>query len=76
VIGRVGNIFGEHRVNIAQMAVGRDRDEPGGEAIGVLALDATPPAEAISQVLAMEQVSEAWIVRLPERGQVPRWMSA
>jgi len=76
VIGRVGNIFGEHRVNIAQMAVGRDRDEPGGEAIGVLALDATPPAEAISQVLAMEQVSEAWIVRLSERGQVPRWMSA
>ncbi len=74
VIGRVGSIFGAHRINIAQMAVGRDRDEPGGEAVGVLALDGLPPAEAMSEVLTMDQVEEAWIVRLPERGRLPRWM--
>ena len=39
IIGRVGTIFGKHKVNIAQMAVGRASHQPGGEAIGVLNLD-------------------------------------
>ena len=41
IIGAVGTIFGNHRVNIAQMSVGRAA--PGGGAIGVLNLDAVPP---------------------------------
>ena len=36
VIGKVGSIFGRHRVNIAQMSVGRAADTPGGDAIGIL----------------------------------------
>ena len=36
VIGKVGSIFGRHRVNIAQMSVGRAADKPGGDAIGIL----------------------------------------
>ncbi len=36
IIGRVGTIFGQHQVNIAQMSVGRASDKPGGDAIGVL----------------------------------------
>ena len=50
VIGKVGSIFGRHRVNIAQMSVGRATDKPGGEAIGILALDSAPPAEALAEV--------------------------
>ena len=50
VIGKVGNVFGRHRVNIAQMSVGRATDKPGGEAIGVLSLDSAPPAEALAEV--------------------------
>ncbi len=76
VIGQVGNIFGKHRVNIAQMSVGRETDKPGGEAIGVLALDAQPPAEALAEVLAMPTVTKAWIVNLPPAGHSPDWLGA
>ena len=40
IIGTVGTIFGEHQINIAQMAVGRA--EPGRDAVGVLNLDSIP----------------------------------
>jgi D-3-phosphoglycerate dehydrogenase / 2-oxoglutarate reductase len=74
VIGQVGSIFGRHRINIAQMSVGRPTNKPGGEAIGVLALDAQPPAEALADVLAMPSVVQAWIVKLPAAGELPPWL--
>jgi D-3-phosphoglycerate dehydrogenase len=76
VIGKVGNIFGRHRVNIAQMSVGRSTDKPGGDAIGILALDSAPPAEALAEVSAMDDVSQAWIVKLPPAGELPPWMGS
>jgi D-3-phosphoglycerate dehydrogenase len=48
IIGAVGTIFGNHRINIAQMAVGRS--SPGGSAVGVLNLDDVPPQHAIDEV--------------------------
>ena len=75
VIGRVGNIFGKHHVNIAQMSVGRVADKPGGEAVGVLALDSQPPAEAIAEILAIPMVTRASIVNLPPAGQLPPWLA-
>jgi D-3-phosphoglycerate dehydrogenase len=75
VIGRVGSIFGRHRVNIAQMSVGRSTDRPGGDAIGILSLDSAPPAEALAEVTAMEDVSQAWIVKLPPAGEMPPWLA-
>ncbi|HPP51701.1 MAG TPA: phosphoglycerate dehydrogenase [Thermoguttaceae bacterium] len=74
VIGRVGTIFGRHQVNIAQMSVGRGAKKPGGLAIGILALDSTPPAEAMAELLTLETVSRAWIVRLPPAEQMPSWL--
>jgi D-3-phosphoglycerate dehydrogenase len=74
VIGRVGTTFGKHQVNIAQMSVGRPTNRPGGEAIGVLALDAQPPAEALAEILSMPTVSKAWIVHLPPAGALPAWL--
>jgi len=74
VIGRVGSIFGKHEINIAQMSVGRATNKPGGEAVGILALDAQPPAEALAEVLALDAVMKAWIVKLPPAGQMPAWM--
>jgi len=73
IIGKVGNVFGRHRVNIAQMSVGRGTDKPGGEAIGVLALDSRPPAEAIAEVLKLDDVIRAWSVKLPTAGEMPSW---
>jgi D-3-phosphoglycerate dehydrogenase len=61
-------------VNIAQMSVGRGTDKPGGDAIGVLSLDAKPPAEALAEILAMPHVPRAWIAKLPPAGQLPPWL--
>ncbi|MGH7139358.1 MAG: ACT domain-containing protein, partial [Pirellulales bacterium] len=72
IIGKVGTIFGQHRVNIAQMAVGRA--EPGGDAIGVLNLDSRPPAEAMNEVLAHPDILSASIIELPVAGELPPWL--
>ncbi len=74
VIGRVGTIFGRHQVNIAQMSVGRSTKKPGGWAIGILALDSPPPAEAMAELLTLDTVSRAWIVKLPPADQMPSWL--
>ncbi len=74
VIGKVGNIFGAHRVNIAQMSVGRATNKPGGEAVGILALDSQPPAEAVSELLGLPEVNKAWVVKLPAQGELPPWL--
>ncbi len=74
VIGRVGSIFGAHQVNIAQMSVGRRTNQPGGEAVGVLALDSVPPAEALAEIVALPNVTRACVVKLPPAGELPPWM--
>ena len=72
IIGRVGTIFGEHRVNIAQMAVGRAA--PGGEAIGVLNLDNMPSAESLRAVTAIPDITSVQVVQLPAAGELPAWL--
>lgn len=74
VIGKVGTIFGNHRINIAQMSVGRAENKPGGEAVGILCLDTQPPAEALAEVLALKELTAAWIVTLPPAGELPAWL--
>jgi D-3-phosphoglycerate dehydrogenase len=72
IIGKVGTIFGQHRVNIAQMAVGRA--QPGGDAIGVLNLDSRPPAAAIEEVSAHPDILSVAIIELPLAGELPPWL--
>jgi D-3-phosphoglycerate dehydrogenase len=72
IIGAVGSIFGNHKVNIAQMAVGRVA--PGSDAIGVLNLDAPPSPEAVAEVLAHPHIQRATVVQLPAAGQSPDWL--
>ncbi|MEQ8208491.1 MAG: phosphoglycerate dehydrogenase [Lacipirellulaceae bacterium] len=74
IIGGVGNIFGEHGVNIAQMAVGRAGDHPGGEAVGILNLDAEPSAEALEAVRDLPAISGACVIHLPKAGDLPSWL--
>ena len=74
VIGKVGEIFGRHRVNIAYLSVGRGANEPGGEAIGVFALDSQPQAEAVAEILALEPVQGACVVKLPPADYLPAWL--
>jgi len=74
IIGHIGTALGNHQVNIAQMSVGRDSDQPGGEAIGVLNLDATLPQEALDEVCRHGGVESACMVVLPARGENPSWL--
>jgi D-3-phosphoglycerate dehydrogenase len=71
LIGYIGNIFGKHQVNIAQMTVGRQ--QPGGEAIAVLNLDSLPPEDALKEVRTHPQISSVSVVKLPPAGQMPPW---
>jgi D-3-phosphoglycerate dehydrogenase len=74
MIGRVGTAFGSHNVNIAQMAVGREGMTPGGTAIGVLNLDAVPPAAALDEVARIPAIQSVHLVQLPAAGQLPDWL--
>jgi D-3-phosphoglycerate dehydrogenase len=59
VIGRVGTLFGEIGVNIANMAVSRDRED--GKALMALTLDAPAPADLLPRL--REGVDDAWVVQ-------------
>jgi D-3-phosphoglycerate dehydrogenase / 2-oxoglutarate reductase len=74
IIGSVGTIFGEHKVNIAQMSVGRAGTAPGGAAIGVLNMDGVPPEKAVDEVLRMQTVSSVRFIELPHLGNLPPWL--
>lgn len=71
LIGFIGTIFGKHRVNIAQMTVGRQT--AGGEAIAVLNLDSQPPEEALREVRAHAEIRSLHVVKLPPAGEMPAW---
>lgn len=75
IIGHVGNVFGKHGVNIAQMAVGREGKTPGGSAIGVLSLDGEVPSEAIEEVSKTESIKKIKLIDLPPAGELPSWIS-
>jgi len=63
VIGRIGTLLGEVGVNIANMAVSRNRD--AGKALMMLSLDTAPSAEVLARLA--EGVDEAFVI-LAERG--------
>jgi len=50
VIGRVGTLFGEAGVNIANMAVSRTRE--GGKAVMAFSIDSPPPPDLVDRVHA------------------------
>ena len=74
IIGRVGTIFGQHNVNIAQMTVGRATDTPGGEAIGVMNLDSLPPQAALDEVARHPDILLVKVLEMPPAGSSPAWL--
>ena len=75
LIGYIGTIFGRHNVNIANMALGRQANQPGGDSVAVLNLDSEPSAEALAEVAAHKEVNGVELVRLPPAGAGLPWMS-
>ena len=76
LIGFIGTTFGRHNVNIAQMNVGREADQPGGEAIGVVNLDGVPSEAALEEVRAHPEILSVSLIKLPKPGEAPPWLSA
>ncbi|MEZ6124912.1 MAG: phosphoglycerate dehydrogenase [Planctomycetaceae bacterium] len=74
LIGYIGTIMGKHNVNIANMALGRQTHQPGGDSVAVLNLDSEPSAEAIREVEAHAEVSGVEVVRLPAAGAGLPWL--
>jgi D-3-phosphoglycerate dehydrogenase len=74
IIGYVGSVLAEEKVNIAQMAVGRQGHEAGGSAIGVLNLDSGASDKAIERVTENDAIESARLLRLPKAGDLPDWM--
>jgi D-3-phosphoglycerate dehydrogenase / 2-oxoglutarate reductase len=62
VIGAVGNLLGENKVNIAFMQVGRQ--QPGDFAVMVLAVDSPIPAPVIEKLDALENIVRSRLVEL------------
>ncbi|QDV34222.1 phosphoglycerate dehydrogenase [Tautonia plasticadhaerens] len=72
LIGALGTEFGKRGVNIAQMNVGRETQ--GGEAIGVVNLDAVPDEEALKAVSDHPDVISVSFIKLPAHGELPSWL--
>lgn len=67
VIGKIGTLLGEHGVNIANFALGRDRSgvKPV-KAIAVVQVDAPVSQDVLNALTSIEALLEAKLVRLPE----------
>jgi D-3-phosphoglycerate dehydrogenase / 2-oxoglutarate reductase len=75
IIGKIGTVFGTHNVNIAQMAVGRDSDSPGGRAIGVLNIDGVVPTTTLEALASVDGIHAAKAIDLPKAGTRPHWLA-
>jgi D-3-phosphoglycerate dehydrogenase / 2-oxoglutarate reductase len=52
------------------------RAAPGGSAIGILNLDALPPAAALNEVTSHPDIQSVRVIELPPAGQLPTWLQA
>lgn len=75
IIGNVGGVLAEEKINVAQMAVGRSNNTSGGPAIGVLNLDSACSQSAIDKILAFEGIESVDLISLPAKGEVPSWLA-
>ena len=73
VIGRIGTILGEARLNIANFALGRSRGGrvPEGHALAVVQLDVAPGdesalAEATAGLKKVDAITSVRVVELPK----------
>jgi D-3-phosphoglycerate dehydrogenase len=68
VIGRVGSILGDNKINIADFSLGRreSRSYPdGGVAVAVVRLDEALPKKVLDELLALDPVDFARSIELP-----------
>ncbi|MCA9041068.1 MAG: phosphoglycerate dehydrogenase [Planctomycetaceae bacterium] len=74
LIGYIGTICGKHNVNIANMALGRQKQEPGGDSVAVLNLDNAPSEEVLKEIASHEHVQGVELLTLPKAGAPLPWL--
>ncbi|MBX3443324.1 MAG: phosphoglycerate dehydrogenase [Planctomyces sp.] len=74
LIGAIGTAFGRHQVNISRMALGRERNTPGGKSIAILNLDNEPSEAALQEVAGHPEVTGVQLVKLPSAGAPLPWL--
>lgn len=74
LIGFIGTVLGKHDVNIAHMALGRERNEQGGDSVAVLNLDNAPSSKALSEVVNHPEVTGVELVKLTAAGAPLPWL--
>ena len=62
IIGQLGSLLGVHNVNIASMQVGRRIVR--GDAVMVLSVDDTIPAQLLTSILSVEGINQAHSITL------------
>jgi D-3-phosphoglycerate dehydrogenase / 2-oxoglutarate reductase len=62
IVGLLGTLLGQHKVNIASMSLGRDT--AGGLALTVLCLDSVPPQEVLDELGLDADISNVKVVTL------------
>lgn len=62
IVGHIGTLLGKHGTNIASMSL--SRDNAGGQALTVLALDSVPPAALLDEVRQDPDISNVKLVNL------------
>src|ERR1700719_3413817 len=62
VIGRVGTLLGEHKINIANFALGRLPDSM--EAMGIVNVDHKVPPEVLAELRAIQAVRQARVIEI------------
>jgi D-3-phosphoglycerate dehydrogenase len=64
VIGNIGTILAEHKINISRMHFGREKQ--GGRAISVVSVDTAVSKEVLTKIKKLPNVLSLKQIRLPE----------
>jgi len=62
IVGQIGTILGQHKINIAGMTLGRTK--AGGRAMTVLNLDEEVPEGIMKEISSAKHVIEAKLIKL------------
>lgn len=66
VIGRIGTILGEHKINIANFALGRADSKGAATALAVLQIDGTATDAALKELRSVDAITGVRQVVLPQ----------
>jgi D-3-phosphoglycerate dehydrogenase len=64
VVGKIGSLLGQHKVNIANFALGRKEAKDGAEAMAVVQVDSPAPEEVLQEIAQLPEIEEVRGIRL------------